>query len=233
MRWSIRLFLVLLGTSAYATLLWQAAAPRVGPVERVPGPGSQGSRAFRALAGGPARPGTLAPGIPVSGTLGAAPGLAITGPTDIIIPVLGIQASQLKDTFEEGRTGHVHHAIDILAPRGTPVLAAVDGKIAKLFVSAAGGLTIYQFDRAGELVYYYAHLDSYAPSIVEGMEVRQGAIIGYVGTTGNAPPGTPHLHFAIEKLGPEKVWWRSEAIDPYPILMSGGTAVSGDVAAAR
>jgi murein DD-endopeptidase MepM/ murein hydrolase activator NlpD len=232
MRWMIRLFLVLLGTSAYATLLWQAAEER-----QVPGPGSRGTDAFRASGRNVAGTGTLAPG-----TSGAGPGTPVPGtqaggvsltPADIIIPVLGIQPSQLKDTFEEGRTGHVHHAIDILAPRGTPVVAAVDGRIAKLFTSASGGLTIYQFDRAGELVYYYAHLDSYAASLTEGMEIRQGALLGYVGTTGNAPPGTPHLHFAIERLGPEKLWWRTEPIDPYPILMGGGIAVSGDVAAAR
>lgn len=145
-------------------------------------------------------------------------------PTDIIIPVAGVEASALKDTFEEGRVGHVHHAIDILAPRGTAVLAAVDGPIRKLFTSAAGGLTIYQFDRAGELVYYYAHLDRYAPGIGEGMDVAQGTVIGYVGTTGNAPPETPHLHFAIERLGPEKLWWRTEPINPYPILMTVASA---------
>jgi murein DD-endopeptidase MepM/ murein hydrolase activator NlpD len=141
-------------------------------------------------------------------------------PTDIVIPVEGVPASALKDSFDEGRVGHVHHAIDILAPRGTAVVAAVDGPIRKLFTSAAGGLTIYQFDRAGELLYYYAHLDRYAPGIAEGMDVPQGTVIGYVGTSGNAPPGTPHLHFAIERLGPEKLWWRSEPINPYPILMT-------------
>jgi peptidoglycan LD-endopeptidase LytH len=145
----------------------------------------------------------------------------------VIIPVEGVQRAALRDTFDEGRAGHTHHAIDILAPRGTPVVAAVDGQVVKLFTSAAGGLTIYQFDRARQFVYYYAHLDSYAASLGEGMSVRQGTVIGYVGTSGNAPPGTPHLHFAIERLGPEKVWWRSEAIDPYPILMAGGAAQEG------
>ncbi len=148
----------------------------------------------------------------------------ITAPVDgsrtaIIIPVAGVTAGQLRPSFNEGRAGHLHHAIDILAPRGTPVFAAVDGPIQKLFTSNAGGLTIYEFDRAGQFVYYYAHLDRYAPSITEGMEVTQGTVIGYVGTTGNAPPDTPHLHFAIERLGPEKLWWRGEAIDPYPVLV--------------
>jgi murein DD-endopeptidase MepM/ murein hydrolase activator NlpD len=144
----------------------------------------------------------------------------------ILIPVAGVERSALRPSFDEGRVGHLHHAIDILAPHGTPVVAAVDGRIQKLFASGSGGLTIYEFDRAGEFVYYYAHLDSYEPSLVEGMDVTQGTVIGYVGTTGNAPANTPHLHFAIERLGPEKLWWRGEAIDPYPILMARGESVT-------
>ena len=93
----------------------------------------------------------------------------------------------LRDDFDNIHSGHPHHAIDILAPRGTPVLAAVDGTIRKLFDSRAGGLTIYEFDAPTERSYYYAHLDSYADDVAEGMRVRQGDVIGYVGTTGNAP----------------------------------------------
>jgi murein DD-endopeptidase MepM/ murein hydrolase activator NlpD len=143
----------------------------------------------------------------------------------LIIPVEGIVASQLKQTFNEGRVGHVHHALDILAPRGTPVLAAVDGTIRKLFFSGAGGITVYQFDMDGSLVYYYAHLDRYAGDLREGMTVRQGDVIGYVGTTGNAPASTPHLHFAIGRLGADKKWWDSEAIDPYPLLTTPASAL--------
>jgi murein DD-endopeptidase MepM/ murein hydrolase activator NlpD len=144
----------------------------------------------------------------------------------VLIPVLGVVKTSLHSMFNEGRAGHVHHAIDILAPRGTPVLAAVDGTVRKLFNSHAGGLSIYQFDRGEELVYYYAHLDAYAPAVVEGMAVRQGTVLGYVGTTGNAPANTPHLHFSIERLGREKQWWRSEPIDPYPILMERGVTAT-------
>ena len=136
----------------------------------------------------------------------------------ITIPVKGVQAAQLKPTFLQARAGHIHHALDILAPRGTPVLAAVDGTIRKLFFSGAGGITIYEFDGDASLVYYYAHLDRYADDLREGMRVKQGDVIGYVGTTGNAPASTPHLHFAIGRLTAEKKWWQSEAIDPYPIL---------------
>jgi murein DD-endopeptidase MepM/ murein hydrolase activator NlpD len=108
--------------------------------------------------------------------------------------------------------------MDILAPRGTPVLASVSGRVVKLFTSAAGGLTIYQFDEDERYCYYYAHLDSYAPDLTEGQTVSRGQVIGYVGTTGNAPPGTPHLHFAIFRLGPEKKWWEGEPLDPITFL---------------
>jgi peptidoglycan LD-endopeptidase LytH len=144
------------------------------------------------------------------------------GSESIVIPVAGIAKSALRDDFAAIHSGHPHHAIDILAPRGTRVLAAVDGTIRKLFESHDGGLTIYEFDLAAERSYFYAHLDAYASNIVEGMRVRQGDVIGYVGTTGNAPPGTPHLHFAITILPPDKAWSKGEAIDPYPILVARG-----------
>jgi len=137
----------------------------------------------------------------------------------ILIPVRGIASSQLRDTFTQARSGgRSHRAMDILAPRGTEVVAAVDGRIRKLFTSKAGGLTIYQFDENEERVYYYAHLDRYADGIAEGQFVAQGTVIGYVGTTGNAPPGTPHLHFAIEELTAEKLWWKGTPINPFPLL---------------
>jgi murein DD-endopeptidase MepM/ murein hydrolase activator NlpD len=138
----------------------------------------------------------------------------------IIIPVQGVSAADIKDTFDEARgPERKHEATDILAPRGTPILAADDGKIEKLFSSKPGGLTVYQFDSTGQYCYYYAHLDRYADGIREGMTVNRGDIIGHVGTTGNAPPGTPHLHFGIFKLGPEKRWWEGIPLNPYPILI--------------
>jgi murein DD-endopeptidase MepM/ murein hydrolase activator NlpD len=140
----------------------------------------------------------------------------------IIIPVAGIEKAKLRDDFDAIHSGHPHHAIDILAPRGTPVLAAVDGTIRKLFESGAGGITIYEFDLSQERSYYYAHLDSYASNLAEGMSVRRGDVIGYVGTTGNAPANTPHLHFAITILPPDKAWSKGDAIDPYPILVARG-----------
>lgn len=139
--------------------------------------------------------------------------------TVLPMPVKGIRPAELRRDFDDKRSGgRVHQALDILAPRGTPVLAVADGKIRKLFNSKAGGLTIYQYDEAEETCFYYAHLDRYASGLREGMAVRTGELIGYVGTTGNAPPGAPHLHFAVTRLPATKEWWRGEAIDPYPLL---------------
>ena len=138
----------------------------------------------------------------------------------LAIPVSGIPASALRSTYDQARGGgsRVHQAMDILAPRGTPVVAALEGRVVKLFTSAAGGLTIYQFDPEERFCYYYAHLDSYAPDLAEGQIVKRGQVIGYVGTTGNSPPGTPHLHFAIYKLGPDKKWYDGEPLDPFLVL---------------
>ena len=141
----------------------------------------------------------------------------------LLIPVAGIHASALKDTFNEARgSERRHEAIDILAPKGTPVLAVADGKIAKLFNSKPGGLTIYQFDTSERFAYYYAHLDRYAAYLKEGMTLKRGDLVGYVGTSGNADPKTPHLHFATFELGPQKQWWKGSPINPYPLL--GGTS---------
>jgi murein DD-endopeptidase MepM/ murein hydrolase activator NlpD len=141
-------------------------------------------------------------------------------PGGVIVPVAGISPGDLHDNFLQARGGgtRLHGAIDIMAPRNTPVLAAVDGTIHKLFTSAGGGLTIYQFDQAEERIYYYAHLDHYASDLREGQFVHQGSVIGFVGTTGNAAPDAPHLHFAIEMLPPTKEWWKGTPVNPYPIL---------------
>ena len=134
-------------------------------------------------------------------------------------PVAGLTAKDLQDTFDEKRGGRPHEAIDIIAPRGTPVLAVDSGTIRKLFTSKAGGFTVYQFDSDEVYCYYYAHLDRYAEGLTEGKAVQRGDLIGYVGSSGNAKPDVPHLHFAIFLLGPEKRWWEGKAINPYPILI--------------
>jgi peptidoglycan LD-endopeptidase LytH len=132
------------------------------------------------------------------------------------LPVRGLDAGDLVSSFEDARgRSRRHEAIDILAPRGTDVLAVEDGRVAKIFTSAAGGLTLYQFDPSETFVYYYAHLDSYAPGLKEGAMLRKGDVVGKVGTTGNAPKDTPHLHFAISKLDPDKRWWGGTALDPF------------------
>ena len=135
----------------------------------------------------------------------------------LTVPVRGIASDDLVSIFQDARGTRRHEAIDILAPRGTDVVAVEDGRIMKLFTSAAGGLTIYQFDPSEMFVYYYAHLDQYAPGLKEGAMVRKGDVIGSVGTTGNAPEGTPHLHFAISKLDPDRRWWGGTALDPFLI----------------
>ena len=134
-------------------------------------------------------------------------------------PVKGHQGG-LRDTFDERRGNVAHEALDILAPRGTPVVAVDDGTVAKLFKSVPGGLTIYQFDPSGKLAYYYAHLDRYAPGVKQGEKVRRGQVIGYVGSTGNARADAPHLHFTVYALPPGKQWWRGVAINAYGKLMA-------------
>lgn len=137
----------------------------------------------------------------------------------LLIPVQGVDSTQLINTYSQARSdGRVHEAIDIPSPTGTPVLAVDDGRIVKLFDSKPGGLTIYQFDTSDTYAYYYAHLNGYAEAMEEGKLVKRGDLIGYVGSTGNASPAAPHLHFAIFELGPEKNWWQGKAINPYPLL---------------
>jgi peptidoglycan LD-endopeptidase LytH len=137
----------------------------------------------------------------------------------ISAPIANLRASDLHDSFNELHFGHRHEAIDIMEPLGTPIHAVDDGTIRKLFLSRAGGTTIYQFDSAGSYCYYYAHLDRYAENLHEGMPVSLGQIIGYVGTTGDASPDAPQLHFAIFRLDTEKKWWKGTPINPYPILL--------------
>jgi peptidoglycan LD-endopeptidase LytH len=135
-------------------------------------------------------------------------------------PISGLALANLRDTFEEIHNGHLHEAIDILEPRGTPVHAVVPGTVRKLFFSIRGGITIYQFDEIGMYCYYYAHLDRYVEGLREGMRVERGDVIGFVGSTGNAVASAPHLHFAIFELGPETLWWKGTTVDPYPGLVA-------------
>lgn len=164
---------------------------------------------------------------PPRGTSGSDPAPATIADTDaaaladrnLEIPVEGVSADQLVRSFHAARdSDREHEAIDILAPRNTPVIAVEDGTIAKLFESRAGGTTIYQFDPSGRYCYYYAHLQRYAEGLRDGVRVQRGEVIGFVGTSGNAPENTPHLHFAIFRLTAERHWWEGTPIDPYDVL---------------
>lgn len=157
----------------------------------------------------------------LASTVGSPPTAPAPGAA-LLIPVEGIEAASLRDNYDEKRGTQRHEAIDILAPRGTPVRAVADGHVAKLFTSVPGGLTVYQFDTSQTRAYYYAHLDRYAQGLKEGAVLRQGDLVGYVGFTGNASPDAPHLHFAVFELGPEKQWWKGTPVNPYPLLA--GTA---------
>ena len=134
----------------------------------------------------------------------------------LVLPVDGLDRKDLRSTFDEMRgDDRRHEAMDVLSPRNARVVAVEDGTIAKLFTSKAGGLTIYQFDPESHYAYYYAHLERYADGLRERDQVKRGDVIGYVGTSGNAPPDTPHLHFAIFKLTEAKQWWKGTALDPF------------------
>jgi len=140
-------------------------------------------------------------------------------PGKLLVPVEGVALAQLSDTFDQPRGQERHHeALDIMAPAGTPVRAAGDGRVVKLFNSKPGGITLYQFDPSEKHAYYYAHLQRYADGVKEGMQLKRGDLIGYVGATGNADPNAPHLHFAVVALTPEKQWWKGTPVNPYPML---------------
>ena len=140
-------------------------------------------------------------------------------PAALLIPVTGIRAEDLQDTYTQSRSeGRTHNAIDIIAPQGTPVLAATDGTVVKLFRSDKGGITLYQRGADGKTIYYYAHLDRYADGLAENTNVRRGDLLGYVGDTGNATPGNYHLHFSIWITEDPKRYWDGVNLNPYPLL---------------
>jgi peptidoglycan LD-endopeptidase LytH len=213
----------LAGSLLVATLLWQyhwIVPPWTGRYASVRETGDPGARGIE-LAERPAAT-TGRPAIPASAD--AVVGPPPSSPTQLedrhlLIPVEGVRPDQLTRQFNDERGGsRRHEAIDILAPRNTPVKAVEDGTIARLFFSKAGGITVYQFDPTSNFCYYYAHLERYAEGLREGEAVRRGQTIGYVGTSGNAPKTTPHLHFAIFRLTEARHWWEGTPIDPYDIF---------------
>lgn len=214
----------LVGANAVYYLMSRGASPRreTGAVERVqvPLPATPATGAIPATSEpSPLDSGPILPPPAVRAT-GVGPATPLVDGSALLIPVQGIPATQLQDTFTDARSGgRVHDAIDIMAPSGTPVLAVADGTVEKLFDSKLGGITLYQFNPQRTLAYYYAHLQAYAPGIAEKAPLRRGQVIGYVGVTGNANPDGPHLHFAIFELGAEQQWWKGTAINPYPQLV--------------
>jgi len=140
-------------------------------------------------------------------------------PSGLALPVVGIKPDQLTDTFDAARSqGRRHDAIDIMAAEGTPVIAASDGTIEKLFNSVRGGTTIYERSPDQKWIYYYAHLSAYAPGLHEGQQVKRGQVLGRIGHTGDASAAGPHLHFAVNSMAPGERWWNGTAINPYPLL---------------
>jgi len=156
----------------------------------------------------------------------ASPGDIVIAPSGLAVPVSGVRADQLIDTFTQSRSGgRPHDAIDIMAPHGTPVVAAAEGTVEKLFFSqSGGGITAYVRSPDRQWMYYYAHLQAYAPGLHEGQRVARGDPIGRVGSTGNANPEGPHLHFAIHRMRADERWWQGSAVNPYPVLAGRGTA---------
>jgi murein DD-endopeptidase MepM/ murein hydrolase activator NlpD len=151
------------------------------------------------------------------------------GEHPLMVPVDGVEPSRVPDTFNAPRpSGRIHAATDILAPRGTPVLAAIQGEVLRIHQNPAGGIVAYLVDDDRRYVYYYAHLDHYADQLTEGLRVQQGFVIGYVGTSGNAPPDTPHLHFQAMRLREgQSDWWNGVPVDVRPFMKSKGKARDG------
>ncbi len=147
---------------------------------------------------------------------------AVMAQRPLWVPVEGVGINKLRDSFGAPRSGgRKHMGIDIFAPQGSTVRATADGTIIGLHLAGLGGISVYQLDASGKHVYYYAHLNGYAPDLVRGMKVEQGRLIGYVGSTGNADKTSPHLHFEIQQVVAGQPWRRGPAINPYPALMAG------------
>ena len=193
-----------------------------------------GLAAIALMAAGTASAATGAAGAALARPSAEAPAAAeqplLLAPGSLLMPVRGADPARLQDNYTQPRGEAAHGALDIMAPRGTPVVAVADGRIAKLFTSKPGGLTVYQFDASGRLVYYYAHLDRYAAGLKEGQQLRRGDPVGAVGSTGNASPDAPHLHFAVHVLGADRAWWKGTPVNPYPLIAGSPGAPAGPAA---
>ena len=190
------------------SLLSSACARQVLSSTSAPAPAARAARAPTRVA------------VPTLGPLSGSETVNYILGRGLLLPVAGVAVSQLRDSFDEGRdVGRVHRALDILAPRGTAVLAADDGRLLRVRPNALGGNTIYATDPSGQVVYYYAHLDAYEPGLAEGAMIVRGDVLGTVGTTGNAPKDTPHLHFQVMRMPSDGKYWDGDAINPYPLFL--------------
>lgn len=200
-------------TAVLTSFFWIWFYGSVAPSGREPNGRVSGAGDVATVKTGEAAPVAIAEGVEV-------------GPAGLAIPVVGIKSGQLVDTFTSARAGgRSHDAIDIMSGEGTPVIAAADGTIEKLFHSARGGITIYERSNDRRWTYYYAHLSTYAPGLAEGLQVKRGQVIARVGHSGDASAAGPHLHFAINQMGPSDHWWNGAPINPYPLLA--GKKVAG------
>lgn len=203
-----------------------AAAPDVvlagGPEGESPAPGSNGAGGAGTATG--RRPALATVAMVPSARIAAA--LERLRDKELVIPVAGVGPSRIEDTFTAARDGgeRQHNAVDILAPRNTPIVAADDGVILRMSTNALGGITVYAADRDQQFVYYYAHLDHYHHDLTPGRAIQKGDTLGYVGTTGNAPKDVPHLHFQIMLWPTDGKWWNGEPVNPYPVLRQAGTS---------
>jgi murein DD-endopeptidase MepM/ murein hydrolase activator NlpD len=181
-------------------------------------------------AGAPARQSTSRPALATVAPTAPADATAVAHLGGLLMPVAGGDSTRLDDSFDDPRDGGArrHHAIDIMAPRGTPVLSAGDGRILRLAKTPKGGISIYAADLEEQFVYYYAHLDRYHPNIYAGRPLMRGDTLGFVGTTGNAPPNAPHLHFQVMRMPADRKYWNGEPINPYPLLQPASAAISED-----
>jgi murein DD-endopeptidase MepM/ murein hydrolase activator NlpD len=208
--------------AATALLLAACTRPRV-PIVAAPTPAPSQRTSRNPSTSGATSPGSADSAVPLAtaAVLGASAEADIeyVRSRRLELPVAGIHSDQLTDSFDEPRDGtRRHRAIDILAPRGTPVLAADDGRVLRVSWNSAGGNTVYATDAEGRIVYYYAHLDHYRESLAAGMSLAKGDTIGFVGTTGNAPKDIPHLHFQIMRMPHDGKYWNGEPINPFAIL---------------
>ena len=145
----------------------------------------------------------------------------------LIVPVKGVTPAELVGSFDDARGRRRHEALDIPAPRGTPVVSATGGWLMKLHRSEFGGLMVYAAEERERFILLYAHLDRYANGLTEGMPLRRGQLLGYVGTTGNAPPDVPHLHFGIARVADVEEWWKGTPVDPLPLLVDTDAGEAG------